>query len=85
MLAVGLADDSMEALALAEPDFRKGEHWPDWQRVRIDTLDAVGRGEDVQAERWATFERTLNAEYLRTHIKWLADRDQQTLPLRHQA
>jgi hypothetical protein len=75
MLAVGRADDAIAALALAEPDFRKGGHWPDWQRVWIDTLDAVGRGEDAQAERWATFERTLNAEYLRGHIKRLPDFD----------
>lgn len=75
MLAVGRADDAMAALALAEPDFRKGGHWPDWQRVWIDTLDAVGRGTDAQAERWATFERTLNAEYLRAHIKRLPDFD----------
>lgn len=75
MLAVGRADDAMAALALAEPDFRKGGHWPDWQRTLIDTLDALGRGEDAQAERWATFERTLNAEYLRAHIKRLPDFD----------
>jgi hypothetical protein len=73
MLAVGRADDAMAALLLAEPDFRKGAHWSDWQQVWIDTLDAVGRGEDAQAERWATFERTLNAEYLRAHIKRLPD------------
>lgn len=75
MLAVGRADDAMAALALAEPDFRKGGHWPDWQRVLIDTLGAVGRSEDAQAERWATFERTLDAEYLRAHIKRLPDFD----------
>jgi len=75
MLAAGRADDAMAALALAEPVFRKGGHWPDWQRMRIDTLDALGRCEDAQAERWASFERTLNAEYLRAHIKRLPDFD----------
>jgi hypothetical protein len=75
MLAAGRADDAMAALVLAEPDFRKGGHWPDWQRVWIDTLDALGRGKDAQAERWATFERTLHAEYLRAHIKRLPDFD----------
>jgi hypothetical protein len=82
MLAVGRADDAMAALALAEPDFRKGGHWPDWQRMWIDTLDALGRGEDAQAERWAIFERTLNADYLRAHIKRLPDFDDEEAEIR---
>jgi len=45
------------------PIFAKAGSWPDWQRMWIDTLDALGRGEDAQAERWAIFERTLNADY----------------------
>jgi len=82
MLAVGRADDAMAALVLAEPDFRKGGHWPDWQQLFIDTLDAVGRSVDAQAERWATFERTLNAEYLRAHIKRLPDFDDEEAEIR---
>ena len=82
MLAVGRAEDAMAALVLAEPDFRKGGHWPDWQRVWIDALDALGRGEDAQVERWATFERSLNAEYLRAHIKRLPDFDDEEAEIR---
>lgn len=82
MLAAGRAGDAMAALALAEPAFRKGGHWPDWQRVWIDTLEAIGRGEDAQAERWAAFERTLNAGYLRAHLKRLPDFDDEEAEIR---
>jgi hypothetical protein len=82
MLAEGRAADAMAALALAEANFRKGGHWPDWQRVWIDTLDAAGRKHDAQAERWATFEATLNAGYLREHIKRLPDFDDEEAEMR---
>jgi hypothetical protein len=82
MLSAGRADDAMAALMLAEPVFRKGGHWPDWQRVWIDTLDALGRRADAQAERWTVFERSLNAEYLRAHIKRLPDFDDEEAEIR---
>ena len=75
LLAAGRADEAMAALALAEADLRNGRHWPDWQRVRIDVLDALGLSADAQNERWAIFERSLDAEYLRAHLKRLPDFD----------
>lgn len=65
----------MAVLAGAENKSRNGGHWPDWQRVRIDALEALGRTDEAQAERWATFERTLSAEYLRAYLKRLPDFD----------
>lgn len=75
LLAADRAEEAMAALAGAETDFRKGGHWPDWQRVRIDVLDALGRSGEAQDERWAIFERGLNAEYLRAYLKRLPDFD----------
>ena len=72
------ADRPSEALAMldgAKSVFRQGGHWPDWQRVRIEVLDALGRSGDAQADRWQAFERGLDAEYLRAHLKRLPDFD----------
>jgi hypothetical protein len=75
MLSVGRADEALAALQKAASGFRKGGYWPDWQRVRIDVLDALGRCGDAQDERWQVFERALNADYLRAYIKRLPDFD----------
>jgi len=75
LLAANRAAEAMAALTGAEAEFRNGRHWPDWQRVRIEALDALGRSDDAQSERWAIFERTLNADYLRAYIKRLPDFD----------
>lgn len=73
LLTAGRADEALDALMLADADSKNGGHWPDWQRVRIDALDAMGRSNEAQAERWAIFERGLSAEYLRAFIKRLPD------------
>ncbi|WDF74220.1 DUF6880 family protein [Novosphingobium sp. KACC 22771] len=67
--------DAMAALNLAETNYHSGRHWPDWQRVRIDVLDALGQSGEAQTARWAIFERDLNADYLRAHLKRLPDFD----------
>ena len=38
-------------------------------------LEAMGRSPDAQTERWAIFERDLNADYLRAYLKGLPDFD----------
>ena len=65
----------MAALKLAEENYRSGRYWPDWQRVHIDVLDALGQSVEAQKARWAIFERSLDAEYLRAHLKRLPDFD----------
>jgi hypothetical protein len=75
LLTSNRAEEAMAALSRTEPEFRKGGHWPDWQRVRIDVLDALGRSADAQDERWAIFERDFDAEYLRAFLKRLPDFD----------
>lgn len=75
LLAAGRPADAMAALQLAEGNFRNGRHWPDWSRVRIDTLEALGQSAQAQTARWAIFENSLNADYLRAHLKRLPDFD----------
>jgi len=73
MLAADRASEALAALDKAADGFKLGSHWPDWQRVRIEVLDALGQSSEAQDERWQAFERGLNASYLRAHLKRLPD------------
>ncbi|UZW57377.1 hypothetical protein NUH86_21980 [Sphingobium sp. JS3065] len=75
LLTADRPDEAMAALKRAEAKFQAGGYWPDWQRVRIDALDALGLVGDAQSARWDIFEQALNAEYLRAFIKRLPDFD----------
>ena len=63
LLAADRASEALATLDGAESVFRQGGHWPDWQRVRIELLDALGRSGDAQEDRWQAFERGLDAGY----------------------
>ena len=75
LLGIQRAEEAMAVLAGAEAKSQNGGHWPDWLRVKIDALDALGRTDEAQTERWAVFERTLSPEYLRAYLKRLPDFD----------
>jgi hypothetical protein len=75
LLGAGRAPEALAALTKADPDAGRGRRWPDWERVKIDTLETLGRSADAQADRWAIFERDLNADYLRAYLKQLPDFD----------
>jgi hypothetical protein len=75
LLGVSRAEEAMAVLGGAEDKSRNVGHWPDWLRVKIDVLDALGRAEEAQGERWAVFELTLSSEYLRAYLKRLPDFD----------
>ncbi len=75
LLAADRASEALATLDGAADGFRQGGHWPDWQRVRIEVLDALGQSGDAQDERWQAFERCLDAGYLRAHLKRLPDFD----------
>ena len=75
MLAADRATEALAALDVAADGFRLGGHWPDWQRTRIEVLDALGRSSEAQDERWQAFEHGLDASYLRAHLKRLPDFD----------
>lgn len=74
-LAQKRADDAMSALTKAEAQRKRSGYWPDWDRVRIDVLEALGRPEEAQAMRWTLFETLLDAGFLRTYLKKLPDFD----------
>lgn len=48
LLAAGRAAEAIAALDAAEAIRRKGGHWPNWDRVRIAALDALGHAECAQ-------------------------------------
>lgn len=75
LLMAGRPAEALAALIKADPDDSHGRSWLDWERVRIDVLEELGRSTDAQAERWAIFERDLNADYLRAYLKRLPDFD----------
>ncbi len=75
LLSADRAGEALAVLEKASRAFNQGGHWPDWQRVRIDVLDALGRSSEAQDERWLVFERGLNADYLKAYIKRLPDFD----------
>ena len=78
-LAAGRVEDAGAVLAGAapKPDRRGRLAAPDgdWEALWIEFLEASGRGEDAQAVRWASFERTLSADRARDFISRLADFD----------
>ena len=52
MLAADRTSEALPTLDGAAEGFRSGGHWPDWQRVRIEVLDALGRSSEAQGDRW---------------------------------
>lgn len=74
LLAAGRAQDAWQTLEAAEPP---RIDWPDfeWENARIEVLDALGRTDEAQSARWASFERSLSAPHLRAYLKRLADFD----------
>lgn len=73
LLGAGRAVEALAALDRAESVRGNGGHWPDWDRVRIDALDDLGRANEAQAMRWNLFESVLHADYLKQYLKRLPD------------
>lgn len=70
------ANRSEEALAILDEARLVGDDgWSaldeEWREARIDVLEALGRGEEAQAARWETFEKTLDREMLRAYLERL--------------
>jgi hypothetical protein len=63
-----------EALQWLDKPRRRGDEVDNTDvDLRIAALVALGRKDDVQALRWATFERVLSIEHLRAYLKALPD------------
>jgi hypothetical protein len=78
LLAAGRIDEAWQAISVVEHRRRDGGwNWPDfeWENVRIEVLEALGRAEDAQAARWSCFERSLSSSHLRAYLKLLPDFD----------
>lgn len=72
LLKVGRADDALRALDAVDPKRLAGGAF-EWRRVRLDVLDALGRVDDAQSFRWASFADTLDHRHLRAFLKGLPD------------
>jgi hypothetical protein len=72
LLAANRAKDALKAIEAAEHG-RYGWSDLDLEDARIDTLDALARGDEAQAARWSCFEHALSGEHLRAYLKKLPD------------
>jgi len=71
-LSAGRPEDAMTALGAARMD--AGTHLSaEWDRVRINTLDALGETDEAQVARWNVFERCLAPDHLRAFLQRLPD------------
>lgn len=73
LLAAGRAEEAERILKGAESRLSEGRYGRDreWRETRIDVLDALGRVEEAQADRWSMFERSLEQEYLQAYLERL--------------
>jgi hypothetical protein len=74
LLQAGRAKEAWSAINAVD------EHGPgwipfDWEEVRLDVMETLGRKDEAQAFRWQCFERTLNSAHLRAYLKRLPDFD----------
>lgn len=74
LLSAGRVEDAWTAINAIDED-RPGWIPFEWEETRLDVMEALGRADEAQGFRWTCFERTLNAEHLRAHLKRLPDFD----------
>ena len=72
LLRAGRAKDAWSAINAV------GDHGPgwipyEWEEVRLNVMEALGRNDEAQAFRWQCFERALNGAHLREYLKRLPD------------
>ncbi len=74
LLFSGRAHEALRTLD--EVDTGGGTDIPvEWQIARVETLEALGRADEAQADRWRWFEQSLNGLHLRAFLKRLPDFD----------
>lgn len=74
LLAAGRVNEALEVLDVTQLDGRH-EIPSEWQQVRADVLETLGRVEEAQRFRWECFEQSLNGEQLRAFLRRLPDFD----------
>ena len=76
LLAADRPEEALHTIDAAEHK-QDSRDWStlEWKDARIDVLDALGRGDEAQADRWSCFEQSLSIPHLRAYLKRLADFD----------
>ncbi|ARZ23512.1 hypothetical protein BK210_09460 [Brucella melitensis] len=74
LLAAGRAEDALTALEKTKFDSCREIPF-EWQILRAEVLESLGRAEEAQQFRWKSFEQNLNDELLREYVKRLPDFD----------
>jgi hypothetical protein len=71
-LKAGRAEEAWSAINAVE---QSGSGWIpfEWEQVRVEVMEVLGRKEEAQAFRWSCFERTLNDGHLRGYLKRLPE------------
>ncbi|SCW70551.1 hypothetical protein SAMN02927900_03980 [Rhizobium mongolense subsp. loessense] len=73
LLKAGRAGEAWDAINRIE---MKGRQSPfEWEKARLDVLEALGRRDEAQAFRWQCFEQSLNERHLRAFLNRLPDFD----------
>jgi hypothetical protein len=72
LLVAGRTEEAWTAINAVDQD-RSGWISVEWEQTRIEVLETLGRADEAQAFRWASFQRLLNPEQLRAYLKRLPD------------
>ena len=72
LLKAGRAEEAWSAINTVEQG-RAGWIRFEWEQVRVEVMEALGRKAEAQAFRWSCFERTLNSAHLRDYLKRLPE------------
>jgi hypothetical protein len=72
LLEAGRASEAWSAINAVEEN---SPGWIpfEWEQVRLNVMEALGRNNEAQAFRWQCFERTLSITHLRAYLKRLPD------------
>jgi len=74
LLAAGRVDEALDAIDIVDEDRQRWIPF-EWEDMRVRVLEALGRIEDAKRFQWRCFERSLNADHLRSFLKQLPDFD----------
>ena len=72
LLAAGRAEEAWTAINAVDQG-RPSWVPVEWEQTRLEVLETLGRANEAQAFRWASFERSLNPDHLRSYLKRLPD------------
>lgn len=74
LISAGRAAEAVKALDRVEVKGRADVPF-EWELARVEALEALARHQEAQDFRWKCFERSLNDEHLRAHLRRLPDFD----------